>query len=191
MKTVSRRALIMSLFSARGFGSALVATLVYGLLLSGMPKASAEEAKGVERTFAVEVSGSSLDFLSAESLRVVVAPNDPLASDTFLSFADSNSDQRFNSTVWEHQHAMHITTAGANIPGFVVWLLTPDTPAPPPIGSFTITGEDSPLILSQEVVYIKQCKSTTCPGNYTDRVQVGTASDNDGKLVVVTAIFSR
>lgn len=167
--------------------------LACAALLAGASKpACAQEPDGVVRTFAVEVAGlsSAPDFLSDQSLGLLVAPADPRGSEGFLRFTAVNSDERFDSTVWEHRHATHFTQEGAAIPGAVYWLLTPDTPTPPPLGSITFTGPDSAFILSQELVYIKQCSSTTCPGDSAGTVRVGTATNNDGLLVVVTAIFS-
>ncbi|HUE73917.1 MAG TPA: hypothetical protein VMP01_23755 [Pirellulaceae bacterium] len=183
----------MSASSFKAFRVAISTIMVCAALLSGASKpVCGEEPVGVVRTFAVEVAGlsSAPDFLSDQSLGVVVAPADPQSSPAFLRFTAVNSDERFDSTVWEHRHVMHITTEGAAIPGAVFWLLTPDTPAPPPQGAHTFTGPDSPFILSQELIYIKQCTSTTCPFDYTGTVTVGTATDNDSLLVVVTAVFS-
>ena len=164
-----------------------------------MPKpACAKEAKeGVIRTFAVIVNlvEQAPDFYSEQSLGLVVAPADPTDTVSSMMFVDFNFDERFNSTVWEHRDAMHIMKGGAEIPGFVVWLVTPETPEPPPTGAITFSGTpeppptgaitfsgpDSPLILDQECVYYQ---------TYGSKVQIIPLGGN-ALMWVVTAVFSR
>ena len=77
---------------------------------------------------------------------------------------------------------MHIQKGGGEIIAPVVWLLTPETPEPPPTGAITFSGPDSPLILNQELFYYEAYGS-----GYRLRCVPGGA----GVFMVVTAIFSR
>jgi hypothetical protein len=158
-----------------------------GILFSAATKpACADDAgQGVIRTFAVSVNSLEQvpDFFGDQSVALVVAPGRPMQADVILQFADSNCDERFNSTVWVRQDAMHITTDGTGIPGGVYWLLTSETPEPPPIGAITFSGPDSPLICSQEDPVYYESFGT----GYRVRCSPGGA----GLLLVVTAVFSR
>ncbi len=160
------------------------AILVCGLLFTiQLAPAWGDPPQEVVRTFAVAVNilEQAPDFLSEPSLAVVVAPARPNQTGV-IQFADSNCDERFDSTVWELRDAMHITKGGAEVPGAVFWLLTPDTPEPPPVGAITFSGPGSPLILNQEAVYYE-----TFGTRFRTRCSPGGA----GVLVVVTAVFSR
>ena len=104
--------------------------------------------------------------------------------DHTLRFEESgNCDERFDSTVWVYQDAMHIKVGGAEIPGGVYWLLTPETPEPPPTGAITFTGADSPLIISQE--------DPVWYESYGAIYRVRCTPGGAGLLLVVTAVFSR
>jgi hypothetical protein len=158
------------------------------LLLCVTPiPASADPPEGVVRTFAVLTNlapEEAPDFLSEESVGVVVSPPDPKQEfPELVEFADSNPDERFNSTDWERRDALHITIGnGAQVPGNVIWLQTPDTPVAPPSGASTFTGSDSTLILNQEVLYYE---------SFGTGYRIRSAPGGAGVLVMVTAVFSR
>jgi hypothetical protein len=155
------------------------------------------------RTFLVVVSTtSSLDFLSDDSIAIVVAPpsdHGSFVGTPHMRFVDfdsgsgfGNSDPDFDSTVWAFQDALHISQGGATIPGGVAWLLTPETPTPPPIGAFTLTGPDSSLV--QIVRYRRLCEGGDCAfdsANDGKYLTVDPEAAADDLIVVVTAVFSR
>jgi hypothetical protein len=190
----------MSILSLRKSFGAIVAIVTCALLTGGTPqRACADEHQGVVRTFLVVVSTtSSLDFLSDDSIAIVVAPPSDGTQD-FLRFVDfdsdsgfGNSDPAFDSTVWAYQDAMHVSQGGARIPGGVAWLLTEETPTPPPIGAFTLTGPDSSLV--QIVRYRRLCEGGDCAfdsANDGKYLTVDPEAAADDLIVVVTAVFSR
>jgi hypothetical protein len=172
------------------------AIVVCGMLLTNLPQpVRAAAPEGVIRTFAVMVSpsGPELDFLSDESLAVVVtAPENNPESFQFTSDTNANLDSRFASTVWVLQPALHITQGGASVPGSVSWLVTEETPDLPPSGAITFTGPDSPSIESQELIYIKDCTSGTCEDYSAGTLRVYVNSPGNGRpMLIVTARFSR
>lgn len=162
-----------------------LAVLCGSLFCVSHARAFADSPEGVQRTFIVLVNSleQAPDFFGEQSLGLVVRHANPQVDTTIFRFANSNCDARFNATVWEHRDAMHITKGSCgDVPGFVAWLLTPDTPNPPPNGAFTFSGPDSPLILSQEVFYFE----TSSTG-----LRLRCSPGGAGVLVLVTAIFSR
>jgi len=154
------------------------------MLLAAVPKPAyaTEPAQGVVRTFAV-ISNSPLtlpDFFGEQSVGLVIAPPDK-TEPFFMSFS-KYTDPSFASTVWESRTAMHIMMGGPETLAPVVWLLTEDTPTPPPSGAITFSGPDSPLILSQELYY------------YDDGyggLHIQSTPGGGGVFYVVTAVFSR
>ena len=156
---------------------------------------SADRPEGVTRTFGfvaqLSAEGEAF-FLGEESLAVIVAPRDRSTVRSDMEFfADPTVDPRVDGTTWIYQDAMHVTTGPPDsTPGVFAWLVTAVTPEPPPVGSFTFTGPDSPTIVDQQIFYRAicdgDCGSSANNGNY--RVPTLYADDI---FVVVTAVFSR
>jgi hypothetical protein len=138
----------------------------------------------VVRTFAFKASASvEQDFLDDTSVGVIVAPP-PDTSDSFAYFvSDPGTDELVDGTTWVYQDAMHVSSDPNDADGAFLWLVTEDTPLPPPTGSWTLTGPDSPLILEQKVFLVRR-------STFGLLYQVDPISGTD-IFVVVTAIFSK
>ncbi len=75
---------------------------------------------------------------------------------------------------------MYITKAnGRTEIGSFVWLLTEETPEPPPIGSVALAGPDA-AIVQYPVGFVTVQSNYILPGNPTNKV-----------MIVVTAVFSQ
>lgn len=165
------------------------------MLLAAVQKpASAQETEqGVIRTFAVfGLLPSDLpNFFSDSSLGVLIAPPERVIDHDFMVFTGENSeylsnwDPFFDFTVWETRVATHITKGGTEMLAPVMWLVDDDTPTPPPTGSITLTGPDSPFIVSQQLFYYDMDPS------YNEYYVLDPDAGGGKPMLVVTAVFSR
>jgi len=167
--------------------------------------AHAEEPEPVWRTFAVLVSGvgdveSELvpDFWDSDSKAVTVLPDAENVGGTFYFKAASgvpDGHPLANDTVWYSQPAHH--TAQGPTPSFpFLWLITPATPEPPPVGAHTFTGTDSPFIDAQARYLAKPCEAADVINGECTPSDVSNGywhfSTHDGEVfVIVTALFSK
>jgi hypothetical protein len=161
--------------------------LVCGILtMAASRPASADQPEGVVRTFAVLFSSlepPDLQFQSDQSLGLVVLPDDPLQPPAHFRFCQVV----YNSGDWETHDLLHVTTQGAEtIPATVIWS------APPPTGATTFTGPDSPLVLSQEVLFGHAATGFPCSGSYSGAYYADSSPSGAAfGMVVVTAVFNR
>jgi hypothetical protein len=82
---------------------------------------------------------------------------------------------------------MHVTLGPDSTPGAFLWLLTPDTPEPPPTGAHAFTGPGT----VQEVFFVSLCSSGDCEsGSNNGKYYVDNLNPDD-VFVVVTAMFSK
>ena len=169
-----------------------VRAILLGISIVGATNiARAEEACGVVRTFGFLTDPeTAVSFLSPNSQLVVVAP--PGEPD-YLSFAPdagaSQESELLDGTTWVFQDAIHVFKGGRASEGAFLWLIDEDTPEPPPIGAFTMTGEGSVSIVSEVIFQIKFCGTDCGFGNNT-KYYVSPFGGGD-VFVVVTAIFDR
>ncbi len=167
----------------------ILATVCHVLPISHSSTAFAENPNGVVRTFAIE-SLSPIDLQSDDSIGLIVAPPSSTSADV-VHFHHTNSDPRFDSTVWQLQQVMHVTTGNADTPGAFMWLLDDETPTPPPAGAVTFNGHSPFQILSQEVFMIKDCDDGSCGFyNYVPGDKVISTNPSDARFTVITAVFS-
>jgi len=167
------------------------------VLAAGAQPVMAEPPEPMVRTFGF-MAGSSPDavpdFLSDDS-RIVRVTREEAAGD--LEFIDSalwpdhpGQPEFMEGSRWLRQDAQHIETGGPREGGAFFWLLTDDTPEPPPAGAVTLTGPDGWIIWS-DVYLINICENGGCNDDpeldgkwFID----GTAGDY---FVVVTAVFTK
>jgi hypothetical protein len=183
----------MSYLSPKRACATVLCLVAFGILLSPnqKPVCAQETERGVIRTFAVVsyAEGELPDFYSEHSIGLMMPPTGDI-DPTFMEFTDYPlADPFYKSTVWQVRNAEHIMTGGFDDRQYAVWWLqTEDTPTPPPTGSMTISGPNSPFILDQTPVYPYCIESgkvrvyCTDPDNF---------SGKDGVIRVVTAVFSR
>ncbi len=172
------------------------------LLFMSQQSALAVEPDGVVRTFgfvtslAADVEGE-LWFLDEDSLAVVAAPRDRSVQSLLQFVPDGDTDLRVDGTTWVYQNSTHVTAgpAGESVTGTFVWLLTSDpelgTPEPPPLGTVTFSGPDSPCILDQRVLYRRQCTGGACGSSNNGKYFTTDKESAQDVFVVVTAVFSR
>ena len=148
------------------------------------------ESPFVCRTFGFFVEGSDLApdyFIGEDSIAIVTPPEDGPSSDfCFAPCVDVNGE--LAGTIWISRSTRHVTKGKKLEVGTFVWLLTEDTPEPPPVGAMTLTGDGSPLVLSQTVVNVRQPGFVFCPGMQPGDLVVSTSGT---PFVVVTALFNR
>ncbi|HUE69931.1 MAG TPA: hypothetical protein VMP01_03495 [Pirellulaceae bacterium] len=162
----------------------------------------AEEPAPVIRTF-LYIAGSNPEnvpnFLADDSILVLVEKNDSAAGS--LRFIDSSEvpchpgqPDFLEGSLWSSAEARHLTTGPEQDLGPFFWLVTEETPNPPPKNAFTLTGPDG-LVLYQEVFAINKCLNGSCCNN-TDLDGLfyvageGAPSTSGDYVVVVTALFS-
>jgi hypothetical protein len=187
-RILSRRLIMDKRSRANGLWLALVGLSCSTLVGVTAHPSYAAEPKGVLRTFIVLELTEGVDFLHEDPV-MVKAKKGPSAP-VLLEFVDENdpelSDFDFDETLWVAGPAMYITKGqGLTQLGPFFWLLTEETPEPPPVGSLTLTGPEALLV--QETVTYEVCSGDPdCDGKYAlTNAPTGT------KLTVVTAIFSR
>jgi len=146
------------------------------------------------RTFAFFAIGSDLGpdyFFSDDSLAVVVvAQSSGDAASDDLHFAPCPEHAgALADTTWVIRTAIHSTKGNHWEVGHYYWLLTEETPEPPPEGVMTLTGSGSPLILSQELIYVNTSDYFyDCP----ELLPGDLVTDAGGApLLIVTALFNR
>ena len=185
----------MSLRKLAGI-SVAIAVCAFAVAITSRPASADPEAapEGVIRTFGFVTSVNAdptTFFLSEESIAVVVAPPDRSTGSALHFIPDPEADFRVDGTTWAYQDATHVTMGPDSTPGAFQWLLTEDTPEPPPLGTFTFTGPDSPLILDQTIFYRTLCSSGDCQGSGNNgKYHVRDPRYADDIFVVVTAVFS-
>jgi|GEM_PF-3154610 len=147
--------------------------------------------QSVVRTFAFLTSGTDLApdyFLSNRSVAVTVVAN---TSNTqiieFSEFEDVSGS--LAGTKWVTNATHHATKGQEQGGGAYLWLLNEETPEPPPTGAATLTGPNSPMILSQEVFQVQLCAGSNC-GPFEDGERYRLHSGGD-TFVVVRAQFFR
>lgn len=169
-------------------------------LAAGARPALADPPPLVERTFGVVVAGVSdpvsplvPDFQGEDSIAVTVLP-DAVASGPSLAFSECTSP--YGGTLW-HRQAAHHSTKGPTVARPFLWLATDLTPDPPPVGTHTFTGPDSPFILDVQVLRITPCLSSDsgCANGDDEasppRWRFANSEETGAVFVVVTALFSQ
>ena len=125
-------------------------------------------------------------FLADHSVAVIAVPG--AYADTFYFAPCEDINGELAGTTWVLNAAVHATIGHRFEHGQYAWLLSDRTPAPPPAGATTLTGPDSPLVISQQVVRIGLWSGAACdqgrPGDWV-------VSAGGVPFVVVTAVFFR
>lgn len=164
------------------------------LCLVAQARAEDDDAPFVRRTFGYFPVTSTLGpdyFLSDKSIAVVAGAEDPADQTAspvhFAPCLEKNGD--LADTTWVIRRARHVTQGNHSRPEVFIWLLTDETPEPPPEGVMTLTGDGSPLILSQEVVFYRTWSfSFDCPDGQSGDLVVGSVGS---PIIIVTALFNR
>ncbi len=169
----------------------LIVASTIGLVM-GNRDAIADQPDGVVRTFAFKAPNLPPewlpDFSSLDSTLVVVSPpKGTVVSTEFVP--DDEADPRVDGTTWVYRDAMHVIRGPDESPlGTFLWLVTPDTPEPPPTGAHAFTG---PFVV-QKLLYVSLCSSGDCGGNGNNGKHYVTDPGNaENAFIVVTATFNR
>lgn len=169
----------------------LCAVACAALCLTDNSCAEDSESPFVCRTFGFFVTGEDVHpdyFLSDESIAVVTGPEDAVFSDFHFAPCPIVNGPLADTT-WVTRTTRHVRTGNHLEGGTYVWLLNDENPEPPPEGVMTLTGDGSPLILSQDVVNVRQWNSyADCP---TGRPGDLVAGSFGRTFVIVTALFNR
>ena len=138
----------------------------------------AEEPHGVVRTFAV-LSLQPVDFTDEESVLVAAARTD-FSPRNCEVYQPGHPD--FDGTRWVNGRATHITEGDGVTSIGVLWILSEDTPEPPPVGTVAITGPEAPLIQES----LGNVRIFSGPTNF-----IVPGDSGDLTMIVVTAAFNR
>ena len=158
-----------------------LACLTLALLLSiSTGVTDAAEGQGVWRTFAVLLNyGTSVDFSDEDSVLIKVEKADVTPS--AKEFAGFGEDLDGTVAVIGFPGAMYITkTNGRTYIGSFWWLLSEETPEPPPIGAVALTGADAQL-------YQQSLGSINVSGAHI----LPDTSGAGKQMILVTARFSK
>ena len=168
----------------------------------------AHAGEPVIRTFAFVVGSDRdadiPDFLGNDSLLVRARkPKKGESTGDSTSFLDSENwpghpgqPEFIEGSVWARYPATHIVRGGQSHEGLFMWLLTEDTPTPPPAGAITFTGDRGRnLILSVEVFEVNLCANSGCNFDSSLDGRAYIVNDFTGGIgdywIVVTAVFSK
>jgi hypothetical protein len=134
---------------------------------------------GVLRTFAV-VTYESVDFSSDDSVLVKTKKVDVTPS--VKEYADADNPD-LDGTQWSFGSpgVMYITKGqGDTAVGSFAWLLSSETPDPPPVGAVAMMGPDA-LVIQQDLGPV------SVQGNFI----TPSANPLGNRMIVVTAVFNR
>lgn len=141
---------------------------------------NAQEPRGIVRTFAV-ITFEPVDFTSTDSVLIKVEKSD--RSIAIKEYVDE-SDPGMDGSLWltGAVSAMYITTGeGRTSAGTFYWLLSEETPEPPPVGSVAMIGAEAEI--HQEVIGHVRLNT------YGELVP--TSYEYEPVMILVTARFSK
>ena len=169
---------------------AVFVSLLAGLLTELRP-ATAQEPAGVVRTFGFYATGATVgpDFIGDDSLGVVVLPAATGTSPSMLEFSLIDDNGPLAGSLWSSRPAEHLTKGPKSSGGIFYWLLTEDTPTPPPGGSVAFTSGPQASVLWSASGRIALCNGDCCSGDDNFRWRVVEVGGNP--FVIVTAVFTR
>ena len=165
--------------------------LSLALLALSTPRfVAAKELTGMVRTFGFYATGATEapSFVNENSLGVVVLPSTPGDSPSTIEFSLVSNNGPLAGMTWASQPAQHITKGANSGGGAFFWLLSVDTPTPPPAGSVAFTSGPLASVLSSESGRIALCNGD-CSGD--DNIRWRVVDVGGTPFVIVTAVFSK
>jgi hypothetical protein len=164
--------------------------VILSLAVISTPRVNADQPQLVLRTFGyMPINESPLpDWLGDGSVGMTILPDAVSPGIEYTITFCNACPGPFAGTTWRFHPVRHTTVGGQIDNGIYFWLVTEETPDPPPAGTHTLTGPEGLLSVDGDF-RIAPCSEWDCLP--TDWEVVNTGSSASKRFVIGHAWFSR